>query len=109
MIEWLDKEISRRIDLMPPFRSPSDPDPRELSVTREDRQDCILLVVHGDMDVPAEGQLLAAAHGASRELSGRPLVLGLSRRGCAGSGVLSDLLMIDQEVNTRGARRGCAG
>jgi hypothetical protein len=109
MIEWLDNGISRRIDLMPPFRSSSDPDPGELSVTREDRQDCILLVVHGDMDVPAEGQLLAAAHGASRELSGRPLVPGLSRRRCAGSGVLSDLPMIDHEVNTRGARRGCAG
>ena len=109
MIEWLDNEISRRIDLMPPFRSPSDPDPGELSETREDRQDGSLLVVHGGMDVPAEGQLLAAAHGASRELSGRPLVPDLSRLGCAGSGVLSDLLMIDHEVNTRGARRGCAG
>ena len=94
---------------MPPFRSPSDPDPRELSVTREDRQDCSLLVVHGDMDVPAEGQLPAAAHGASRELSGRPLVPGLSRLGCAGSGGVSDLLMIDHDVSTRGARRGCAG
>ena len=79
MIEWLDKEISRRIDLMPSFRSPSDPDPGELSVTRGDRQDCLLLVVHDDRDVPAEGQLLAAAQGASRELSGRPLVLDVSR------------------------------
>jgi hypothetical protein len=109
MIEWLDNEISRRIDLMPPFRSPSDPDPGELSVTREDRQDGILLAVHGDMNAPAEGQLLAAAHGASRELSGRPLVLGLSRLGCAGAGRVSDLLMIDHDVSTHGARRGCAG
>lgn len=71
---------------MPSFRSHSDPDPGELSVTHKDRQDCLLLVVHGDRDVPAEGQLLAAAHGASRELSGRPLLLGLSRLGCAGAG-----------------------
>ena len=73
-----------------------------MSVTRADRRDRVLLVVHGDLDLPGEGQLLAAVSPVLRELSGRPLVLDLSGVDFAASVGLSDLIMIDHDATSNG-------
>ena len=69
-----------------------------LSVTRTNRDDCILLVVRGDLSLATEGQLLGAAGTVLRERSGRPLVLDLTGVGFAGSLGLSELIMLDHEA-----------
>ena len=76
------------------------PGPERLSVTRSDRDDCILLVVRGDLSLATEGQLLRAAGTVLRERSGRPLVLDLTGVGFAGSIGLSELIMLDHEATT---------
>jgi hypothetical protein len=49
-----------------------------LSVERTDRADCVLLVIRGALDLPTEGQLLAAVWAIQRQRVGRPIVLDLS-------------------------------
>jgi anti-sigma B factor antagonist len=78
------------------------PGPERLSVTRTDRDDCIMLVVRGDLSLATEGQLLGAAGTVLRERSGRPLVLDLTGVGFAGSLGLSELIMLDHEAATYG-------
>ena len=69
-----------------------------LSAQRTDRADCVLLVVRGDLDLPTEGQLFAAAWAVLRERVGRPVVLDLSSVGFIGSIGFSELLMICHEA-----------
>jgi anti-anti-sigma factor len=77
-----------------------------LAVERADRDDCVVLVVRGDLDLPTEGQLLAAVSAVLREQVGRPVVLDLSRLRFLASMGDSELIMIRHEA-TSSARR-CA-
>src|SRR4051794_4037195 len=71
-----------------------------LSVERTDRDDCVLLTVRGDLDLPTEGQLLAAASGVLHERLGRPVVLDLSGVRFIASIGFAELLMIRHEATT---------
>ena len=73
-----------------------------LSVRRTDRDDCVVLVVRGDLDLSTEGQLLAAAVGVLQERLGRPVVLDLSGVRFVASIGYSELLMIRHEATTSG-------
>ena len=61
---------------------------------RTDRADCFLLVIRGALDLPTEGQLLAAVWAVQRQRVGLPIVLDLSGVEFMGSMGFSELLMI---------------
>ena len=80
-------------------RLPAD---ESLSVERTDRDDCVLLIVRGDVDLPTEGQLLAAASGVLRERVGRPVLLDLSGVQFIASIGYAELYMIRHEARASG-------
>jgi len=75
---------------------------RSLSVERTDRDDSVLLVLRGDLDLATEGQLLAAAWAVLRQRAGRPVVLDLSRVQFGASIGYSELAMISHEATSSG-------
>jgi|SRR5690242_9420393 len=71
-----------------------------LSVERTDRDDWILLVVRGELDLATEGQLLLAACAVLQERTGHPVVIDLSGLCFIDSHGLSELVMISHEATS---------
>jgi anti-sigma B factor antagonist len=78
--------------------------PTELLMTieRDDRDGCVVLVVHGEVDLGTGGRLTEAGKEALRQAAGRPVVLDLSPVDFLSSSGLGLLVALDDEARGAG-------
>ncbi len=74
-----------------------------MTITRDDRDGCPVLVVHGEVDLSTGSRLMEAGSTALQEAPGRPVVLDLSAVDFLSSSGLGLLVALDEEARRSGA------
>lgn len=74
-----------------------------MTITRDDRDGCPVLVVHGEVDLSTGSRLMEAGSAALQEATGRPVVLDLSAVDFLSSSGLGLLVALDEEARRSGA------
>lgn len=73
-----------------------------MTVDREDRGGCLVLVVHGEVDLGTGARLTEAGTDAVSQAAGRPVVLDLSAVGFLSSSGLGLLVALDEDARAAG-------
>jgi anti-sigma B factor antagonist len=74
-----------------------------MTISREDRDGCVVVAVRGEVDLSTGGRLMEAGSAALREASRRPVVLDLSRVDFLSSSGLGLLVALHDEGRDLGA------
>jgi anti-sigma B factor antagonist len=74
-----------------------------MTISREDRDGCVVVAVRGEVDLSTGGRLLEAGSAALREAGRRPVVLDLSRVDFLSSSGLGLLVALHDEGGDLGA------
>jgi anti-sigma B factor antagonist len=74
-----------------------------MTISRDDRDGCVVVVVRGEVDLSTGGRLLEAGSAALREAGRRPVVLDLSRVDFLSSSGLGLLVALHDEGRDLGA------
>jgi anti-sigma B factor antagonist len=73
-----------------------------MTIARDDRDGCVVLVVHGEVDLGTGGRLTEAGADALHQAAGRPVVLDLSGLDFLSSSGLGVLVALDDEARDAG-------
>jgi anti-sigma B factor antagonist len=73
-----------------------------MTIERDDQSGCVVLVVHGEVDLSTGGRLLEAGHAALIDGTGSPVVLDLSAVDFLSSSGLGLLVALHDEGRDRG-------
>jgi anti-sigma B factor antagonist len=74
-----------------------------MTVDRDERTDCLVLVVRGEIDLGTGGRLMDAGSDALQEAAGRPVILDLSGVDFLSSSGLGQLVALHEEGQHVGA------
>jgi anti-sigma B factor antagonist len=74
-----------------------------MTIARDDRSGCLVLVVHGEVDLSTGGRLMEAGSAALREAGGRPVILDLAGVDFLSSSGLGLLVALHDEGRDVGA------